>query len=193
MKQTVRSFIALEIGLAVREAATRLVNQLRPAGADVKWVDTQNMHMTLCFLGDVLLRETPDVCRVMGEAIQGLAPFDLEVRGAGAFPDLERPRTIWLGAGEGRESMVELQGRIETALHKKLGYRPEGRRFQPHLTLGRVRSGGPAIVELARVVAEHADYEFGLTAVDEVVLFSSQLTPKGPIYEAIGHADVGGN
>ncbi len=190
MKQTIRSFIAVEMGLAVREAAARMVAQLQPARADVKWVETQNLHLTLAFLGDVLLRETHEICKVLTEAVQDLPPFDLEIRGAGAFPTLQRPRTIWLGAAAGREPMIALQERIETALHKKLGYRRESRRFQPHLTIGRVRSGGPAIAELARILTEHADYEFGLTAVDEVVLFSSELTPKGPIYEALGHAEL---
>jgi len=192
MKQTVRTFIAVEIDRAVREAAAKLVARLRPPAADVNWVESQNMHLTLQFLGDVLLRETPDICKVMSKIAEGLAPFDLEIRGAGAFPNLDRPRTIWLGATAGRQAMIDLQEQIETALHRELGYRPEGRRFQPHLTIGRVRSGGPAMAELAQMLKEYADYEFGITAVDELVLFSSQLTPKGPIYEEIGHAELQG-
>ncbi len=149
-----------------------------------------------------------------------MAPFELEVRGAGAFPNAARPRTVWLGAGEGAEQMVLLHDRVEAAL-AELGYREEHRRFQVHLTIGRVRGGsekrgqapfvrstlravpangagplfsdgGMGIAELGSRLKEHADFPAGKMAVEKITVFSSNLTPAGPIYEVIGSARLSG-
>jgi len=190
MKQTVRTFIALEPGPAVQGAATKLVQSLRGASADVKWVETHNLHLTLKFLGEVPLREIPAVLDAVSQAVDGLAPCEREIRGAGGFPTAARPRTIWLGPGAGAEPMCRLQKQIEQVLDKKLGYRPEGRRFQPHLTIGRVRGGGANLAELGRLLQQHSADEFGVVSVDEVVVFSSQLGPGGPTYEALGRVEL---
>ena len=118
-------------------------------------------------------------------------PFDLEVRGAGAFPHAARPRTVWIGASAGAEQMIGLHDGIEAAL-AKLGYRKEHRQFQTHLTIGRVRGGGPGIAELGRLVQQHAEFLVGRMTVGKVAVFSSTLTSGGPIYETIGTARLGG-
>jgi len=190
MKQTVRTFVAVELSDAVREAAAELGRRLGAAGAEVKWVDAANMHLTLQFLGDVPMQETAAVCKAAAGAVEGIEPFDLEIRGAGAFPHPGRPRTIWLGAGAGLDEMVVLHGRVEDAL-AELGFRKERRRYKPHLTIGRVRRGKIGLAELGNLIRENADYSAGLCTVSEVVVFSSQLEPTGPIYTALGRAALG--
>ncbi len=191
MKQTIRTFVAVEMDPAIRRAARGLIEKFRTAGADVGWAAPENMHLTLKFLGDVRDADVPPVCEAVGEAVAGVTPFELEIRGAGAFPNLSRPRVIWLGAAEGDEAMASLADRIEAVL-ESLGFAREARRFHAHLTLGRVRRGGPALSALARLVEEHAAAQIGRTPVEEVVVFSSQLKPTGAVYEALSRASLGG-
>ncbi len=191
MSQTIRTFVAVEVNRAVRRAAAELIEQLRSGSADVKWVAPENLHLTLKFLGDVALTETARICDALARAASEVEPFEVEMGGAGAFPNVSRPRTIWLGAKGDDRPMLALHDRVEARL-QKLGFRREGRRFHPHLTLGRVRRPGPALKALSVRLEELADYEAGKTQATEVVLFSSQLTPDGPIYQPLGRAKLGG-
>jgi 2'-5' RNA ligase len=80
---------------------------------------------------------------------------------------------------------------MENALGR-IGFRKEPRRFAAHLTIGRVRGEGPAVVELGRLLKNHADFNAGPFRVKQLVMFSSELTPNGPIYDALGRARLGG-
>ena len=189
MKQTVRTFVALDITTAVRSAAEKLIGMLQASAADVKWVEPNSLHLTLKFLGDVPVREIVGVCDAVSRATAKVKPFELEIRGAGAFPNAARPRTLWLGSGEGEEPMVELHGHVEQSLGK-LGYRKEHRRFHPHLTLGRVRRGGPAVDELGTLLQDRADFQAGRFTVSQLIIFSSELNRSGPVYEVLGRAKL---
>jgi 2'-5' RNA ligase len=184
----IRTFIAVAASPAVRDGATRLISRLRLSAADVKWVTPDNLHWTLQFLGDVDEREIPAVCDAVTAATAGIEPFDLAARGAGAFPSPDRPRTLWLGAGQGADAMVALQHAIERPL-KKLGYRGEDRRFVPHITLGRAgRHGRPP--SLAAELTALADFDAGSMFVDEVTVFASTLTREGSEYRVLAHAPL---
>lgn len=184
-----RTFIAVEAPGEIVARASKLVAQLQAAGADVKWVEPENMHFTLKFLGGVRDRDLGEVCLALSQATRDLKPFEIDVRGAGAFPDVARPRTLWLGVGAGGDEFNTLFTALEDKL-ADLGYRQEGRRFQPHLTLGRVRNSSPGSRELAGILRELAEFEAGPMYVDEVVLFSSEHGRDGPLYEAISHAEL---
>ena len=190
MKQTARTFIAVDMDPSVRGSAARLIRALAASQADVRWVEPHNLHLTLKFLGEVPLEEIPAVCSAVERAVAGIEPFRLELLGAGAFPNARRPRTLWLGAGEGQVQMAAVQQSVEHGL-KKLGYRPEGRKFKTHLTLGRVRRAGPGLARLSDLLAEHASFQAGASVVEEVVVFASELTPEGPVYTALGRAELG--
>ncbi len=191
MKQTTRTFVAVEINDANRTCAEELIHSLSPAGADVKWVDPANMHLTLQFLGDVPTTEIAQVCGAVERGAAGVEPFELEICTAGAFPNAGRPRTLWIGAGKGDGQMVALHDEIADAL-AELGFAKEHRRYHPHLTIGRVRRGGPAVKELGTLLRAKADFPAGWLSVREVVVFSSELRRDGPVYHALGRAKVGG-
>jgi RNA 2',3'-cyclic 3'-phosphodiesterase len=191
MKKTLRTFVAVEIDRPIRSRAAELIELLRGVAADVKWVETHNLHLTMKFLGDVHERELVQVCRAVQRGASKVKPFDLELRGAGAFPNAVRPRTVWLGAGDGAPQMIVLHDAIEAAL-ADLGYREEHRQFQTHVTIGRVRGAGPGIDELGKLLQQHAEFPAGRMTVNKVTAFSSTLTSDGPIYEVIGAASLGG-
>jgi 2'-5' RNA ligase len=186
-----RTFIAVELSPAVRGRAEKLINQLRVAGAKVSWVQPQHMHLTLKFLGDVPDSDLSNVCRAVAEGVKDYPAFELTFRGCGAFPNLDRPRTIWIGVDEGHDEIVALQAAVDAGL-KKLGFPKEPRRFRPHLTLGRVRETGPAVAELARLIEQHADFDADIACVDEVTIFASYLEKAGPTHEPLGHAELAG-
>jgi len=189
MRETVRVFVAVEVSTEVRASAGDLIGRLSLAAADVKWVAPENMHLTLKFLGDVHLRETARICDAVAKATENVDPFVLEIGGVGAFPNVARPRTIWLGGGDGEEELVRLQHEIEKQLGK-LGFRPEGRRFATHLTIGRVRRGGETAAKLGEIITNEDNFQAGKMPIAEVVVFSSRLEPTGPIYEPLGRAPL---
>jgi len=183
-----RTFIAVAASPEIRRAAAKLADLLRPAAGDVKWVASENLHWTLQFLGDVEELEIPAVCSAVTTAVVELESFDLEARGAGAFPSADRPRTLWLGAGAGAQAMVALHAAIQKKLDR-LGYRGEHRRFVPHITLGRAgRKGRPR--PLVRELAGLAEYDAGPMLVDEITVYASRLGPTGPAYEPLARAPL---
>ncbi len=185
-----RTFIAMETPEEIQHQVMRLADRLRPAGADVKWVEPENLHWTLKFLGEVEVTDSAEICRRLARIAAQTAPIDLMVEHVGAFPNIERPRTLWIGASEGSEPMVALYDAIELAL-AELGFNREQRRFTPHLTFGRVRST-KNMRALAQLLQQNADFSAGPMVADEVVLFSSELSKEGPRYEAIGRLRLEG-
>lgn len=191
MQSRIRTFVAVETGPDIRGRAAQLIGKLRAAAGDVKWVDPQILHWTLSFLGDVDRNDIPGVCFAVQRAVVGLPSFDLEARGVGAFPNVDHPRTIWLGVGQGEAEMIELQKRVEQAL-APLGFRPEARRFRPHLTLGRARGESRSSSDLAQLLTQHAAHPGGVMSVDEVIVFSSTLERSGPIHDPLATAALEG-
>ena len=115
-----------------------------------------------------------------------MQPFDLEIGTAGAFPNSNRPRTLWIGANAGSEQMAELHDYVALEL-AELGFQDEERRFQTHLTIGRTRSG-KNVAELGQLLKQHADFLAGRMRVEKATVFSSRLERGGPIYEALSTA-----
>lgn len=191
MRNTIRSFVAIELSSEVRTRAGQLVTQLAESGAHATWVAPQNMHLTLKFLGEVDTRDLPEICDALTESVTPFAPFEFQSRGAGGFPHADRARTVWLGVGRGQEQLVSLHEAIEKGF-SKLGFRREQRRFQPHLTLGRVRSTEGGTQRLAELLQQSQEFEAGVTSVDAVVVFSSELERSGPVYEPICVAELAG-
>jgi 2'-5' RNA ligase len=186
---TIRTFTAVELDEAVRQRSVGLIEQLSRVPAKIKWVEPENLHLTLVFLGDVEDHRVPAVCQSVETAVAGYEPFTIELCGVGAFPNSGRPRNLWLGVGQGGAEVSALHSSVEAAV-AKLGFRPEHRRFTPHLTLGRVREAHrePSLTE---AIHRLADYSAGTQIVSGVVVFSSRLNTDGPTYEVLSRATFG--
>src|SRR5437867_1335144 len=138
MARRIRTFIAVDIDRAVRDRTVSLQDKLAEAGVAVKWVEPENLHITLLFLGEVDERDLISVCRAVDGACRGHGPFALSIEGSGAFPNNRRPKTLWVGVGQGVQELTALHDALEPPL-KELGcYRREDLPYSPHLTLGRV-------------------------------------------------------
>lgn len=183
-----RLFVALELPGDVRRALAALVERLASTGADVKWVEEENFHLTLKFLGEVEPVRLAPLGEALSRAAAQMAPFRFTAAGTGAFPSARRPRVIWVGVEEGKEELRDLAGRMDRAL-ADLGFPPEERPFSAHLTLGRVRSP-KGMEELVRALGA-ATFEGREVAVREVVLFQSVLGRAGPVYTPLGRYPLG--
>ena len=187
-----RTFIAVDLPDEVVHGAMELVRKLARIAPGVKWVEPENMHLTLKFLGEVRETETWSICQAMSKAVANVSSFDAHFQGAGAFPKLERPRTIWIGVTDGRDELTGLYDAIDDAM-ADLSFARDPKRFVPHLTIGRVKQPGPWLSDVSRIIAEQSELDAGLAMIDEVVLYSSELMTEGPIYTPIGRSALAEN
>jgi 2'-5' RNA ligase len=186
-----RTFIAVDLGQQLRDRCAAMQENLTRLGAEVKWVEHDNLHVTLLFLGEVDERDVPPVCAAVAAACTGHEPFTLGVEKVGCFPNPRRPRTIWAGVGEGAAELTALHDALEPPLLELGCYRREERQFTPHVTLGRVKNDQHTD-KLAAGLAKYADWRAGDVAVREVLVLSSELTPKGPVYTVLSRGRLGG-
>ena len=185
-----RTFIAVAASDSVRRRAEVAIDRLRTVAEDVRWVEPENLHWTLQFLGDLDDIQMAEVCRrVVATAGQAVS-FSLVAQGVGAFPRTERPRTLWLGAGEGAECFCHLQSAVEECL-VDLGFRGERRKFVPHLTLGRLGRNHRTGERLPSYLRELVDFEAGSQEVGEVAVLASQpQRGRGPIYHVLARGPL---
>ena len=153
---------------------------MRPLAANVKWVEPENLHWTLQFLGDLKDEEIAEVCRRTQKVVAHVEPFSISASGVGAFPKPDRPKVLWLGADEGSQEFCELEAAIEQKLGS-MGFRGENRQFVPHLTLGRVGPGGDNSA-LVKGLESLANFAGGQMFVDEVIVYASEPQRWGPKY-----------
>lgn len=184
MAGTIRAFIAVEIPSGVRQDLSTAITQLKKHRGDVKWVRPESMHLTLKFLGDVRKEQFADIESALKTALEWLSPFQVQIGGTGAFPNLKQPRVFWVGLQTGAEVLTKAAARIEDAF-ASLGFPKEKRAYSPHLTLGRVRSMHQIDqVSQAVSVLKIASEPF---TVNRVVLMQSDLKPTGAEYTPVFH------
>ncbi|MDH4222942.1 MAG: RNA 2',3'-cyclic phosphodiesterase [candidate division Zixibacteria bacterium] len=174
-----RSFIAVELTDELKREIEKLQEPLRRVGADVAWVKPGNVHATLKFLGEVSDDSMKIVFEGTRKALEGVKGFKLSLKDLGCFPNLKRPRVIWIGVEKGKMELGLIQRKIEQEM-ENLSFPKENREFSPHLTIGRVKS--PKNVEKLTELVKSIDFQPEEIVIKEVVLMKSQLHPGGSIY-----------
>ena len=185
----VRTFIAIEIPKKVQSKAFSVIDKLSKETSSIRWVSRENLHVTLKFLGDVEDRDTYAVCQAVTEVTRQNRRFTVDCNGIGAFPSVEKPRTIWLGIDEPENRLSNMYAEMEDSL-QKLGYPQEARQFRPHLTIGRIQHGRRNMGNLTTQMQNLSTTAIGEIPVNELVIFSSELTRSGPIYTTLGRATL---
>ena len=189
-EQSIRAFIALEISDDTRTRVGALIENLRKGvqftGVIPKWVQPENMHLTLKFLGDIRADQAPPIAKVLEQAAATTAPFAYSVRGLGVFPSEWKPRVLWADVKRGAEAIYDLWEKVETGM-SRLGYEIEDRPFTPHLTLARIKSsqGAKALTEILKA---HNRVYCGESQVNRIILFKSELRPSGAVYTPLAQA-----
>ncbi len=186
-----RTFIAIELPKEIKDALARLQEKLKSTGADVKWVEPDNIHLTLKFLGEIDEQKLDKIALILENIAKDKSSFHICISSIGAFPRNSSPRVIWVGIDKGDKETKEIAKQLEEKI-QKIGIPKEDRSFSSHITIGRTRSA----LNLQKLVQELKTLEndLGIKGMEfdatKITLFKSTLTPKGPIYEVLKEADL---
>jgi len=175
-----RGFIAVDIDVFPK--LLEFEKEIKETGANVKLVEPENVHITLKFLGDTNESRIDEIDKIMKDAVKGIDPFNIQLKGAGVFPNQNYIKVIWIGIKQG-EPIGVIASKIDEQL-SKMGFKKEKRGFSPHLTIARVKSARGKD-EILHVIAKYGDVQFVDIRVDSIKLKKSDLTPKGPIYTTL--------
>lgn len=202
-----RTFIAVELEKSTAGAITRFVNRVAKANPDseIQWSDTSQLHMTLCFLGDIDLNQSHEIAKLTQAVAAEIDPIEVSFGGFGAFPNLENPRVFWVGAKEVdavtdhlSEAAKLRQGQAAfcpqlTGLSDRLvttfldhRYMPDTKPFRPHVTIGRI-AGKKSQRNLEVLPAEMgmAEAGFGNQWIQSLRVMTSERTRTGSSYHPI--------
>ena len=175
-----RCFIGIPIPENLKRKITELQKQFE--NFDIKFVETENLHFNFKFLGEISDPEFEKTKDILQEVSKQFKPFEIDITSLGVFPSKNYIRVIWIGVREGFQNLVALANVIDDSLAEIVPKEPK--KFQPHLTLGRVKSPGNK-AELISTIQRHENIEIGKMKIDRTVLFESRLSPSGPVYSEI--------
>lgn len=192
-----RTFLAIDLPASLRSTFERNLQRFKrdisgpsaEAPAGVSWVHHKNLHVTLKFFGETTDGQISEIHQVVKPVIAECSPFDVELRGCGAFPDARRPRTLWMGIGGDVDVLTALATQIDQAVIS-VGFPSEFRAgpseeqlFRPHLTVARVKKDHRRVGEMLEASGAFTDaVYFGRFRVERVTLFRSDLRPGGSVY-----------
>lgn len=183
--KTIRSFLAVNLSLetarAIAEDQKTLKTSCEAAGADVKWVPPQNMHVTIRFLGQVTEPMIAALQDNLEAAAKAIPPFSMDAAGLGAFPDAEKPKVLWVGVSSPDGNLQRLYEKVSEIL-EETGFKTGDKPFRSHVTIGRVKTS-PATV--APCLEDASDREYGRTEVRDLVCYRSDLTHRGGDYHLL--------
>ncbi len=178
----IRLFFALETPDAVRTEVAVLLRTLQDSGADVRWEPIEKLHCTIRFLGDTDPGMVMELGRVSSALASSLPAPRVRYRGVGGFPNLRRPRVVWVGMEDIDGTLAVLHGKLEGEL-SLLGLEAEARAFHPHLTLGRLR-GERKLDHLIRLL-ESATLKSQPVILTDLLLMRSELRSSGSVYTRV--------
>jgi 2'-5' RNA ligase len=181
VKINMRLFVAIELPPAVKESLGLLVRDFSVQGTQVRWVRSENVHLTLKFLGEVEEQKIQMIAGACRTAAGGVEPFEITVEGVGAFPSRKKPRVIWVGVTRSAP-LKTLHGRLEEEF-KTIGFPQEKRSWSPHLTIGRVKVNWN--LEALENRLSGARFSPHSVSVDRLHVVKSDLRPDGPLYTTL--------
>ncbi|HML05288.1 MAG TPA: RNA 2',3'-cyclic phosphodiesterase [Methanobacterium sp.] len=181
-----RVFLAIEIDEKLKNKISEVQKEFAKSDAPVKYVETENLHFTLKFFGEIDDNKLNDVTKVIENKIKNHESFKVSIKKTGVFPNESYVRVLWLGM-ENVEPFSNLQKDLDEDF-VKMGFKKE-RSYIPHLTIGRVK-GARNKEELLSKLKDLGEVEIGEMDISKIVLKKSELTPVGPIYTTIKEFDL---
>ncbi|OXU15140.1 RNA 2',3'-cyclic phosphodiesterase [Sedimentisphaera salicampi] len=177
-----RTFVAVvpypEVLDKIDRVQKRIAPELGNFRRDIKWVKPEDAHITLAFLGEVADNNLQSVCDIVRNSVTGRADFTMSLRGTGTFG--KNAHTFWAGVTKGAEELKALREAVCRPLAEK-GFFSPSKRFEPHITLARIKSPRPARI-IKSIDRSLKKQSFGSCPVESVCVFTSELTKKGPEY-----------
>ncbi|MFP4555495.1 MAG: RNA 2',3'-cyclic phosphodiesterase [Bacteroidales bacterium] len=174
-----RSFIAFEV--KTQSKLSNFIANLKATLSNdkVKWVRLPVLHQTLFFLGEVTEEQFESVKNSLSQYLHDIPSFEIRIKGLGIFGNSRNPKVIWVGIEES-EPLNKLHRRVCNAV-MPLGFVPDKRGFNPHITIGRVKFVAN-LESLRSIIYENKSRFFQKSLVNNVTIYKSDLTPQGPLY-----------
>lgn len=174
-----RAFLAIDIDEDLKAKIYKVIKEFKQIDANIKYVDLENLHLTLKFFGDIDTEGIDLLSSKISNVVNDFDSFKIKIKGCGAFPNTKRIKVIWLGL-EDDEIVKKLHDELDKEF-VKLGF-DKDKKFSSHLTIGRMKSA-KGKNKVKSTIEEFSDVEIGEMSVDKIILKKSTLTPQGPIYE----------
>ena len=181
-----RSFLCIELKKPeILKEILKFQDEINQIKMKMKFVESENIHLTLKFLGEIDKSLVGKIYDIMKEV--SFSSFNLILQGVGSFP-INRPRVVWIGLTEGQNEVLSIMNYLNQKL-KQLGFKPEKRKPSVHLTVGRVKyvEDKKAFMDTLQKWKNHL---FGKIEIDSFQFKESKLTPKGPIYTTLKEIQV---
>ena len=179
MENKIRSFLAIELDDSLKKNVLTLQKEFKKIDGDIKYVDPENMHITLKFFGDIDLKQVNELSIFIEKVFSNYKSFNLNLKGSGAFSNEKHMNVLWVGM-ENSEILKKLHDELDLEF-SKIGFK-KNKSFKSHLTIGRVKS--PKNKDLIyNTLKNNRDFQIGQMNVNKIVLKKSTLTSNGPIYE----------
>lgn len=176
----IRAFIACDIPEPLLQKISDVQERLKKLEADVSWTRVSGIHLTLKFLGEITEGSVDKIAEVVLEAAKGQSAFEINIKGSGAFPNLIKPRVLWIGVEDRSNQLSNIRQELDKGF-KSLGFETEEREFTPHLTIGRLK-GYSGKERLSVAITRLKDIEIGHFDIDRLILYKSELRPDGAVY-----------
>ena len=189
MSKTIRTFIAIEIPDDIISKFRKLQEGINVYDFKIRWVRSENIHLTLKFLGDVEAVKIGEIAEAISKTVEGYTPVSLKAKGIGAFPGIKRPRVLWVGLTGQLESLVKLQKTLDENL-KVLGFPGEKRPFKGHLTMGRIKTKID-VKKFGDALMAFRGFESETFTASQIILYKSELKPSGAVYTKLSSASLG--
>jgi 2'-5' RNA ligase len=175
----VRAFLAIDLDDDLKPKIHKIIKEFKGIDTKIKYVELQNLHLTLKFFGDIDTNGLEVLEKAISNVVAEFNPFNIKIRGCGAFPNTNHIKVIWVGI-DGDEIIKDLHDKLDKEF-SRLGF-DKDKRFSTHLTIGRMKSAKNKN-QVKEVIEDYADFEIGEMEVTQISLKKSTLTPAGPIYE----------
>jgi len=183
MKNEIRAFITAEANDVVRKELARVQAQLKKTlSGDITWVNPDNIHLTLRFLGHITDKDIENIKTILRAAVKKSNVFNMDLGVLSAFPNLNNPRVLWIGVNSGFDRLNELNAFIAESL-EHINFPTGEKFFHPHFTLARIKSLN--IKENFSDVLSKASPSHISGQIQKIALYKSNLTPGGAVYTCI--------
>ena len=183
-----RAFIGISLPDEARRSLAALQQELEQSRADVKWVEPEQLHVTLKFLDEISDAQQSQIAQFLSRLAQQQPTFSIDLKAIGAFPSLNNPRILWVGVGEGTSQVIRLAGAIEEEA-RACSLRQEERPYSAHVTIGRVRSARH-LQELIQQLSAVSWQPPTPWQVASLTFYHSVLSSAGPAYAVLAEVPL---